>query len=150
MRISCLTWTTIVLKKSEEELERDAITRLIWETTVLFRLIKKRSFNLLCVWGLFSERWQPTLFQIFFFFLNTHRGSEEGRSPSFPRNTCWQANVGAVAHGLNQRKEFGFAIFGIESPFGLFPFSISVRWCVCVLINEGGHVLVKGTGRMYE
>ena len=33
-----------------------------------FCLIKKRSFNLLCVLGLFSERWQSTLFQIFFFF----------------------------------------------------------------------------------
>ena len=27
-----------------------------------------RPFNLLCVLGLFSERWQSTLFQIFFFF----------------------------------------------------------------------------------
>ena len=35
---------------------------------VLFHLIKKRSFNLLCVWDLFSEHWQSTLFQIFFFF----------------------------------------------------------------------------------
>ena len=33
---------------------------------VLFRLIKKRSFNLLCVLDLFSEHWQSTLFQIFF------------------------------------------------------------------------------------
>ena len=33
---------------------------------VLFRLIKKRSFNLLFVLDLFSERWQSTLFQIFF------------------------------------------------------------------------------------
>ena len=33
---------------------------------VLFRLIKKRPFNLLCVLDLFSERWQSTLFQIFF------------------------------------------------------------------------------------
>ena len=33
---------------------------------VLFRPIKKRSFNLLCVLDLFlSERWQSTLFQIF-------------------------------------------------------------------------------------
>ena len=33
---------------------------------VLFRLINKRSFNLLCVLDLFfSERWQSTLFQIF-------------------------------------------------------------------------------------
>ena len=31
---------------------------------VLFRLIKKHSFNLLCVLDLFSERWQSTLFQI--------------------------------------------------------------------------------------
>ena len=29
------------------------------------RIIKKRSFNLLCVLDLFSERWQSTLFQIF-------------------------------------------------------------------------------------
>ena len=36
---------------------------------VLFRPIKKRSFNLLCVLDLFSERWQSTLFKIFFFFL---------------------------------------------------------------------------------
>ena len=36
---------------------------------VLFRLIKKRSFNLLCVLDFFSERWQTTLFQIFFFYL---------------------------------------------------------------------------------
>ena len=36
---------------------------------VLFRLIEKCSFNLLCVLDLFSERWQSTLFQIFFFFL---------------------------------------------------------------------------------
>ena len=35
---------------------------------VLFRLIKKLSFNLLCVLDLFSERWQSTLFQNFFFF----------------------------------------------------------------------------------
>ena len=34
----------------------------------LFRLIKKRSFNLLWVLALFSERWQSNLFQIFFFF----------------------------------------------------------------------------------
>ena len=34
----------------------------------LFRLIKKRSFNLLCVLDLFSERWQSNLFKIFFFF----------------------------------------------------------------------------------
>ena len=33
---------------------------------VLFRPIKKRSFNLLCVLDLFSERLQSTLFQIFF------------------------------------------------------------------------------------
>ena len=39
--------------------------------SVLFRLIKKRSFNLLCVLDLFSERWQSILFQIFFFFLGT-------------------------------------------------------------------------------
>ena len=31
---------------------------------VLFHLIKKRSFNLLCVLDLFSERWQSTLSQI--------------------------------------------------------------------------------------
>ena len=31
-------------------------------------LMKKRSFNLLCVLDIFSECWQPTLFQIFFFF----------------------------------------------------------------------------------
>ena len=35
---------------------------------VLFCLIKKRSFNLLCVLDIFSECWQSTLFQIFFFF----------------------------------------------------------------------------------
>ena len=35
---------------------------------VLFRLIKKRSVNLLCVLDLFSERWQSTLFQIFVLF----------------------------------------------------------------------------------
>ena len=34
---------------------------------VLFRLIKKRSFNLLCVLDLFSECWQSTLFQIFLY-----------------------------------------------------------------------------------
>ena len=34
---------------------------------VLFRLIKKSSFNLLCVLDLFSERWQSTLFQTLFF-----------------------------------------------------------------------------------
>ena len=36
---------------------------------VLFRSIKKRSFNLLCVLDLFfsSERWQSTLFLFFFF-----------------------------------------------------------------------------------
>ena len=33
---------------------------------VLFRLIKKRSRNLLCVLDIFSERWQSTLFQFFF------------------------------------------------------------------------------------
>ena len=33
---------------------------------VLFRPIKKRSFNLLCVLDLFVERWQSTLFEIFF------------------------------------------------------------------------------------
>ena len=33
---------------------------------ILFRPIKTRSFNLLCVLDLFSERWQSTLFQIFF------------------------------------------------------------------------------------
>ena len=33
---------------------------------VLFPPIKKRSFNLLCVLDLVSERWQSTLFQIFF------------------------------------------------------------------------------------
>ena len=33
---------------------------------VLFRIIKKCSFNLLCVLDLFSERWQSTLFQMFF------------------------------------------------------------------------------------
>ena len=39
---------------------------------VLFRPIKKRSFNLLRVWHLFfSERWQSTLFRIFFFFFST-------------------------------------------------------------------------------
>ena len=32
---------------------------------VLFRLIKERSFNLLCVLDLSSERWQSTLFQIY-------------------------------------------------------------------------------------
>ena len=32
---------------------------------VLFHLIKKHSFNLVCVLDLFSERWQSTLFQIF-------------------------------------------------------------------------------------
>ena len=37
------------------------------DETVLFRLIKKRSFQLLCLLDLFSERWQSTLFQIFFF-----------------------------------------------------------------------------------
>ena len=31
---------------------------------VLFRLIKNRSFNLLCVLDLFSERWQSAQFQI--------------------------------------------------------------------------------------
>ena len=35
----------------------------------LFRLIKKRSFHLLCVLDLFSECWQSTQFQIFFFIL---------------------------------------------------------------------------------
>ena len=35
---------------------------------VLFRPIKKCPFNLLCVLDLFSEHWQSTLFQIFFFF----------------------------------------------------------------------------------
>ena len=34
-------------------------------TFFLFSIIKKRSFNLLCVLDLFSERWQSTLFQIF-------------------------------------------------------------------------------------
>ena len=82
MRISCLTWTTIVLKKSEEELERDAITRLIWETTVLFCLIKKRSFNLLCVLDLFSQRWQSTLFQIFY------RREEKGTKHDTCRMVC--------------------------------------------------------------
>ena len=37
---------------------------------VLFHVIKKRSFNLLCVLDLFSERWQLTLFQIFCFLTN--------------------------------------------------------------------------------
>ena len=40
---------------------------------VLFRLIKKRSSNLVCVLILFSERWQSTLFQIFFFFLKQNK-----------------------------------------------------------------------------
>ena len=42
---------------------------------VLFRLIKKRSFNFLCFLDLFSERWQSTLFQIFFFFLRVRAES---------------------------------------------------------------------------
>ena len=36
--------------------------------TIIIKLFKKRSFNLLCVLDLFSERWQSALFQIFFFF----------------------------------------------------------------------------------
>ena len=44
---------------------------------VLFRLIKKRSFNLLCVLDLFSECWQSTLFQIFLVkYLHEHNGYE--------------------------------------------------------------------------
>ena len=35
----------------------------------MFRPIKKRSFNLLRVVDLFSERWQSTLFQIFYYFM---------------------------------------------------------------------------------
>ena len=31
---------------------------------------QKRSFNLSCVLDLFSERWQSTLFQIFYFFIS--------------------------------------------------------------------------------
>ena len=38
------------------------------EKFVLFCPIKKRSFNLLCVLDLFSERCQSSLFQIFFSF----------------------------------------------------------------------------------
>ena len=38
---------------------------------VPFRLIKKRSFHLLCVLDLFAEGWQSILFQIFFFFLSS-------------------------------------------------------------------------------
>ena len=36
---------------------------------VLFDPIKKHSFNLLCVWDLFPERWQSTLFQILLFVI---------------------------------------------------------------------------------
>ena len=41
----------------------------------VFCLIKKRSFNLLCVLDLFSECWQSTLFQIFKFILLVWQGS---------------------------------------------------------------------------
>ena len=35
---------------------------------VLFRLIKRRSFNLLCVLDIFSERWQSVSYSFSFFF----------------------------------------------------------------------------------
>ena len=50
---------------------------------VLFRLIKKRSFNLLGVLGLFSDRWQSTLFQIFF------SSSSSNLAPLLIWKTAW-------------------------------------------------------------
>ena len=46
---------------------------LPWKSAllVLFRPIKNRSLNLLCVLDLFSEHWQSTLFPFFFFYPNT-------------------------------------------------------------------------------
>ena len=53
---------TVIVRSSKRWLHRK------FARFVLFRLIKKHSFNLLCVLDLFSERWQSTLFQIFLFF----------------------------------------------------------------------------------
>ena len=49
---------------------------------VLFYPVKKRSFNLLCVLDLFSERWQSTLFQSFFLILIHQLTRRKGRECS--------------------------------------------------------------------
>ena len=66
------SWLPAFWKKIQntQEIKRTLFNKMEQDKTcfVLFRLIKKHSFNLLCVLVLFSERWQSTLSQIFFFF----------------------------------------------------------------------------------
>ena len=69
---------------------------------VLFCPIKSILFNFLCVFNIFSECWQSTLFQIFFFFFFTCKlliksvmgfSPTQGQSHTFPRQPDQQ-------HGL--------------------------------------------------
>ena len=60
---------------------------------VLFHSIKRRSFNLLCVWGLFSESCQSNLFQIFLFcwyHISVFDYIMCSRHCYFRRKTCWR------------------------------------------------------------
>ena len=59
----------------------------------------------------------------------------------------WEIYWQQIAHGLNQRKDFGFAI---QQWITFWLVSDRFCWYVCVLISEGGHVLVKGIVRMHK
>ena len=95
---------------------------------VLFCLIKKRSFILLCVLHLFSERWQSTLFQIFLIFF-------KGRSLILELSI-----VQYIFHHrqINDKVKEGGNIVCIKFWFRVSNFILFVRW--------GSYSLWKGEG----